>query len=183
MRPRPVPALLVALLAGAVALVLAEGRRSREDPAAILRVLRVAQGPLLPPVLRSGAASASDPARYSRERLHELVDGAAEGYLARGFESCAAATYAFDTGGAAPLEVAAEAHRFADASSALAQLAAERPRAAAPVAGLPGAVSDGSVLLSVEGRDLLKLTALEPSGRGRERLRALALAWHEEMKP
>ena len=183
MTPRPVHAVLVVLLAGAVALVLAEGRRTREDPQAVLKALRVAQGPLLPPALRAGAALASDPARYPRERLHELIDGAAEAYLARGFEACVAATYAFAAGGAGPLEVAAEAHRFGNESSALSQLEAERPGAASPVAGLPAAVSDGSVLLSVAGRDLLKLTSLEASTRGREALRALALAWYEEMKP
>lgn len=183
MKPRPVHAVLVVLLAGAVALVLAEGRRTREDPQAVLRALRLAQGPLLPPALRAGAASASDPARYPRERLHELIDGAAEAYLARGLVTSVAATYAFAAGGATPLEVAVEVHRFGNEASALAQLEAERPRAAASVAGLRAAASDGSVLLSVAGRDLLKLTSLDPSARGRDVLRALALAWHEEMKP
>jgi len=182
-KPRPVHAVLVVLLAGAVALALAEGRRTREDPQAVLKALRVAQGPVLPRALRAGAASASDPARYSRERLHELIDGAAEVYLARGFETCVAAIYAFTVGGAAPLEVAAEAYRFGDESAALSQLEAERPRGASAVAGIPATVSDGSVLLSVAGRDLLKLTSLDPSAPGRGPLRALALAWHEEMKP
>lgn len=183
MKPRPVHAVLVVLLAGAVALVLAEGRGTREDPQAVLRALRLAQGPLLPAALRAGASATSDPARYPRERLHELIDGAAEAYLSRGVEAAVAATYGFAAGGATPLEVAAEVYRFGNESAAASQLEAERPRAASPVAGLPAAVSDGSVLLSVAGRDLLKLTSLQPSARGREALRALALAWHEEMKP
>lgn len=179
-RPGPVHTLLLVALVAAVALVLREGRREREDRRDVLRALRSAQGPVLPPAARSGAASATAPARYDRDRLYELVDGAAEAYLARGFTSCVAAVYAF---GAPPgVEVAAEAHRFETEAGARAQLEAERPRSAAPVPGL-AAVSDGQVLLAAAGRDLLKLTALSAGQGGREALVALATAWQKEMQP
>lgn len=177
-RPRPVHALLVAVLAAATWLVLSPGQRVREDRAEVLRALRASSGPRLPAASRAGATLASEPARYDRERLYELVDGAAEGYLARGFQACVAATFALGA-----VEVAAEAHRFETEAGAREQLAAERPRAAQPVAGLPGAVSDGSVLLAARGRDLLKLTSLAPGPTGSEALLALAGAWQQENRP
>jgi hypothetical protein len=178
-KPRPVQALLLVALAGAVGAVLLQGRRTREDHASVLRALRAAQGPVLPAAARAGAASATDPARYDRDRLYELVDGAAEAYLSRGFQACVASTYSF----AGAVEVVAEAHRFESQAGAEAQLAAERPRAAEAVPGIPAAVSDGQVLLAPAGRDLLKLTALTPGPTGRGALVALAAAWHQETTP
>jgi hypothetical protein len=174
--PGPVHLLLAALLAAALAAVWREGGRSREDPGAVLAALRAAQGPALPPAAKAGALSASEPARYGPERLHELVNGAAEGYLARGFAAGVTRIYSF-SGSAGPFEVAAEAHRFATEGGALGQLAVETPRAALPVAGLPGAVSDGSVLLAASRRDLLKLTSLAADPRGPQALLDLARAW------
>ena len=175
--PRRAHAFLMLALAGAVGLVLEWGQRTREDPAAVLLALRQAQGPRLPAAGRAGASLLGEPARYDRDRLHELIDGAADAYLARGFERCLAATF-----GVGPVEVAAEAHRFGAEAGARAQLEAERPRRAAPVAGL-AAVSDGSVLLAVSGRDLLKLTALSAGPGAGEALAALAAAWEEERRP
>ncbi len=170
-------ALLVLALAGAVGLVLERGRRAREDPAAVLLALRQAQGPRLPAAGRAGATLVAEPMRYDRDRLYELIDGAADAYLARGFERCLAATY-----GVGPIEVAAEAHRFGSEAGARAQLEAERPRRAVSVPGL-AAVSDGSVLLAVAGRDLLKLTALSTGPGAGEALAALAAAWEEGKAP
>ena len=170
-------ALLVLALAGAVGLVLERGRRTREDPAAVLLALRQAQGPRLPAAGRAGAALLGEPARYDRDRLYELIDGAADAYLARGFERCLAATY-----GVGPIEVAAETHRFGSEAGARAQLEAERPRRAVAVPGL-AAVSDGSVLLAVAGRDLLKLTALSAAPGAGEALAALAAAWEGGRAP
>lgn len=167
--------LLAALLAGALGLVLLPGRRTREDPGAVLAALRAAAGPLLPPPAAAGAEGATPAARYTRDTLYELVDGAAEAYLGRGFERCVASVYAFAGG----VEVAAEAHRFSGEGGARAQLDAERPASARPVEGL-AAVGDDAVVLAVRGRDLLKLTALTPDARGREALRRLATAWSKE---
>ncbi|HYQ80324.1 MAG TPA: DUF6599 family protein [Anaeromyxobacteraceae bacterium] len=169
LRPRRAHVFLLLALAAAVGLVLERGRRVRDDPAAVLLALRQSQGPRLPAA--AGATLLGEPARYDRERLYELVDGAADAFLARGFERCVAATF-----GVGPVEVAAEAHRFATEAGARAQLEAERPRRAAAVPGL-AAVSDGSVLLSVAGRDLLKLTALSTGPAAGEALAALAAAW------
>jgi len=173
---KPVHLLLAVLLAAGLAAVWRQGRRSREDPAAVLAALRAAQGPALPPAAKAGALSASEPARYGRERLYELLDGAAEGYLARGLTESVSRSYSFP-GASAPFEVVAEAHRFATEGGALAQLAAEAPRAARPVAALPGAVSDGAVLLAARRRDLLKLTSLTADPRGPQAILELARAW------
>lgn len=175
--PGRVHALLALALAGAVGLVLERGRRTRDDPAAVLSALRRAQGPRLPAAGRAGAALLGEASRYDRERLYELIDGAAESYLARGFERCVAATF-----GVGPVEVAAEAHRFGTEAGARAQLEAERPRRAVAVPGL-SAVSDGSVLVAVAGRDLLKLTALSAGPGAGEALAALAAAWEEGKAP
>ncbi len=179
---RPIHVVLALVLAAAVAAILARGRHVRDDRASVLRALRAAQGPQLPGAAAVGAVARTEPARYARDTLYELVDGAAEGYLARGFEGCVTSTYAFPAAAAA-VEVAAEAHRFASADGARAQLQADRPSAAASVPGVPGAVSDGAVLVAVAGRDLLKLTALTTDARAREALVALARAWAEERTP
>lgn len=176
MKPRPVHFALVALLVAAVGLVAAGGRRTRDDRAATLAALRAAAGPRLPSAPAAGATARGEPARYAADTLYELIDGAAEAYLADGFESCVAAVYDF-----AGREVAAEVHRFASPEGARARLAAERSLTAQPVPGLPGALADGAVLLAVSGRDLLKLTDLDPTRpEGEAALAALALAWQRE---
>jgi len=159
----------------AVVVVALEGRRPREDEKATLAALREAAGPRLPSAPAARASRASEPARYDRDRLYELIDGAAESYLRGGFEMGLASTYAYD--GPPALEVAAEVHRFGDEGQARALLEAERPAAAAPVPELPGAASDGNVLLVARGRDLLKLTLLSLDPAGRQALVALASAW------
>jgi hypothetical protein len=174
-RPRIRHFLLVALLATAAVLVLLPGRRMRDDPGAVLAALRASAGPLLPGLAASGAEGSTPPARYTRDTLYELVNGAAEAYLARGFERCVASVYAFAGG----VEVAAEVHRFSDAGGARAQLEAERPASALPMEGL-AAVGDDAVVLAVRDRDLLKLTALTPDARGREALRRVVTAWSRE---
>jgi len=179
---RPVHLALVLALAAAVAAVLLPGRRTREDPADVLRALRASRGPSLPPAATVGAASATDPARYAKDTLADVIDGAAEVYLRNGFVAAVMATYAFDRTGS-PVEVAAEAHRFERAEGARAQAAAEAPPRAASVQGVPGASSDGAVLLAVAGRDLLKLTVLSPGEGGPEALAAIAGAWRKEQGP
>ncbi|HSM52413.1 MAG TPA: DUF6599 family protein [Thermoanaerobaculia bacterium] len=179
MKPRPVHFVLVALLVAVVGLVVAGGRRTRDDREATLAALRTAAGPRLPSALGAGATARDEPVRYAADTLYELIDGAAEGYLADGFESCLAAVYDF-----AGHEVAAEVHRFASPEGARARLEAERPRAAVAVPELPEGVSDGAVLLARSGRDLLKLTRLDPTRPGGEAaLAALALAWQRESPP
>jgi hypothetical protein len=180
-RFRVLHAALVVVLLASIAAVLLPGRRLREDPGDVLRALRASRGPSLPSAGRVGAASATAPARYGKDTLAEVIDGAAEGYLANGFVAAAMATYAF--GGVPPVEVAAEAHRFERGEGARAQAAAERPRRAAEVPGVAGAVSDGGVLLAVAGRDLLKLTVVSPGASGAEALAAIAAAWSKEQGP
>jgi hypothetical protein len=180
-RFRPVHAALLALLAAALALVLAPARRLREDPSDVLRALRAARGPALPSPAAVGAASLSAPGRYGKDTLADVIDGAAEAYLANGFVAARMAVYAFDRG--APLEVSAEAHRFERPDGARAQAAAERPRRAEPVPGVEGAISDGTVLLAVAGRDYLKLTVVTPGAGGPEALATIAAAWRKEQGP
>ncbi len=171
-------AALLVVPALAVALVAAQGWKAREDPREVVAALRASAGPVLPPAALAGATSATEPARFDRETLYELVDGAADAYLSRGFERCVSSAYAFP--GDRPFEVAAELHRFTAESGARAQLDTERPAAAVPVPSLPPALSDGNVLLAVRGRDLLKLTALTADPRGRDALLTLASAWMRE---
>jgi len=172
--------LLLLPLVAILAWVADRARRERDDPAEVLRHLWAQQAPGLPDAAPAGAASRSPVEAYDRETLYEFIDGAAEAYIARGFERCAASTYVFDTADDSELEVAAEVYRFAAADGAAAQLAAERPLAGVAPPGLPGAVADGAVLVLAHGRDLLKLTSL---GRGVDasgHLLAIARAWLAE---
>lgn len=177
---RPAHAVLLALLGVVVAAVLLPGRGRREEPADVLLALQAARGPALPPPGRVGASSATPVTRYGKETLADVIDGAAEAYLSRGFTAAAFATYAFGPPGAASVEVAAEVHRFTTEAGAEAQALAERPPRARPVPGLPGAVSDGSVLVAPAGRELLKLTLLSSPAEGGDALAAVASAWRKE---
>jgi hypothetical protein len=54
------------------------GRALREDPADVLRALRAAHGPTLPPPGAAGASARTETSAYGRETLYEYIDGAAE---------------------------------------------------------------------------------------------------------
>lgn len=178
-RPRVRHVLLLLPLVAVAAWVGWRARTPRDDPAAVLRALRAAQVPALPEAGAVGAADRSALETYDRESLYQFIDGAAEAYLTRGFENCIAATYSFkDAGG--PLEVAAEVYRFSGDDGARGQRDEERPAAAAPVSGATDAVSDGSVLLAVRGRDLLKLTALGTDPNAGAILARIATAWQRK---
>jgi hypothetical protein len=163
-----------------VAAVLLPGRVQRPEPADVLVALQAARGPSLPVAGRAGAATATPVTRYGRETLADVIDGAAEAYLARGFTAAAFATYGFGLPEAPSIEVAAEAHRFKTEAGAEAQAQAERPSRARPVPDLPGGLSDGGVLVVRAGRDLLKLTLLSPGAGGADALAAVASAWKKE---
>lgn len=180
-RLNPWHALLLLPLVGVLAWVTQRGKRSTEDPGSVLRALRVAHGPVLPAAGSAGATSRTEPARYDRDSLFDLIDGAADTYLARGFVEARAAIYSFSPPGGAPIEVSAEVHRFASPSGALAQREAERPGDARAVPGL-AAISDGSVLMLVIGTDLLKLTALTPEPSVAARLVDVARAFEKEVE-
>jgi len=155
----------------------ARGRAVRDDPADVLRALRAAHGPTLPPAGFAGASARSETSSYNRETLYEYIDGAAESYLARGFERCLVATYTF---AGAPLDVTAEAYRFAAPGGAREQMLAERPNAATPMPGIADAYADPSTVVAIRGCDYLKLTAL---GSGAEKaLAGLAAAWAREQQ-
>ena len=175
-RPRALHLLLLLPLLALGGWIWQQGKRSAPDRGAVLAALKASRGPLLPDAAAAGGASRSEPARYDRESLYEAIDGAADGYLARGFVSALAANYAYPaTAGPAP-EIAAELHRFENAAGARAQRDFERPSAAVPVSGLVDIVSDGTVLLALHGRDYLKLTSLNPGPEAAARLEALARA-------
>ncbi|MGE5235220.1 MAG: DUF6599 family protein [Acidobacteriota bacterium] len=179
---RPVRSLLgsLLLLAPLVGIVVWVGHRAtvqREDPADVLAALRRAHGPTLPEATAAGAVSAAPFEHYDRDSLYEYIDGAAEAYLARGFESCVVTTYTFSTEGR-EFEVAAESYRFSNPQGASAQAEAERPAAASPLDGATW--TDGSVLLAVGARDLLKLTLLAAAPDGRAALARVAAAWKHE---
>ena len=160
------------------------GTRAAPDRGAVLAALKAGHGPLLPEAAAAGSASRAEIARYDRESLYEAIDGAADGSLARGFVSAVMTTYAYApaAGGAAP-EISAELHRFESEAGSKGQRDAERPSAAAPVADLSDALSDGNVLVAVRGRDYLKLTSLTPGPEAKGRLDAHARATFQEKTP
>jgi len=178
-RPRVWHALLILPLLLVAAWLVHGGRALRDDPADVLRALRAAHGPALPAADAAGASGRSEPSSYDRDTLYEYIDGAAESYLARGFERCVVATYTF-AGPAGALDVTAEVYRFAAAAGAREQMLAERPGAAAPVPGLADAFGDAATLVATRGRDYLKVTALASGAEAQSSLAALAAAWARE---
>lgn len=181
-RPRALHFLLLLPLLALGGWIWQQGTRTSPDRGAVLAALRAGR-PLLPDAAAAASASRSDPARYDRESLYEAIDGAADGYLQRGFVSALMATYTYPAAGGPAGEISAELHRFETGAGARAQRDAERPSAAAPVAGQSDTVSDGTVLLAVHGRDYLKLTSLAPGPEGAARLEALARATFQEKTP
>jgi Family of unknown function (DUF6599) len=177
--PRLAHLLLLLPLLGAVFWVAARGRTASGDPSAVLHELRRAQGPTLPEAARAGASARTDVERYDRDNLYAFIDGAADAYLARGFQRCVVATYSFTGTTAGGIEIDAEAYRFASRAGARAQLAAERPTAAQPVPAIPGAVADDSVLVMQSSDELLKLTVVTAGGAAHDDLVRLAAAWRE----
>ncbi len=179
-RPRPGHALLLLPLVLVAGWLIVRGRTVREEPADVLRALRSAGGPTLPEARLAGAGERSEPSSYNRETLYEYIDGAAEAYLARGFERCLVATYAFTGVAGGSLDISAEVYRFSRPEGAREQMSAERPTAAAPAAGVQGAFSDATVLVAVRGRDYLKLTALTEAVDSKRPLAAIAAAWSKD---
>ena len=176
-RPRMGHVVLAAPLVAVAAWVALRARTTTQDPGTVLAALRSAHGPRLPAASAVGALRCSELAAYDRDTLYEFIDGAADGYLSRGFERCVAATFTF--AGAPSLDVAAEVHRFATPDGAHAQLEAERPDSARAVAGLAATWADGAMLVSVHDRDYLKLTALSSSPAAAAALVGVASAWSE----
>jgi hypothetical protein len=179
-RKRLLAVALVVPLVAVVAWVIWSGQRQHEDSTEVLRALRASQGPVLPEARAAGASSRTDPARYEAGSLYELIDGAADAYVARGFTSCVSASFTFPGTSGSQLEIAAEVHRFRDPGGAKGQLEAERPPTAAPVPGHPGAFAEPSVLLATKGADFLKLTVLTSSPAAGEAMLALIGAWEKE---
>jgi hypothetical protein len=155
----------------------------RDDPTEVLRALRASSGPTLPEPATCKASSRSAIEHYDRDSLYTFIDGAAEAYLAQGFERCAAATYAFGGAESPSVDVAAEVYRFREPAGAARLFAGERPGEARAVDGVPAAVTDGTVLLAVSGRDYLKLTLLGRSGDSAAILAQLAAAWRGGRDP
>ena len=178
-RPRAAHALLLLPLVGIAAWLVVRGRTVRDDPGTVLAALRAAAGPALPAARAAGATARSEPASYTRETLYEYIDGAAEAYLARGFEQCLTATYTF-AAAAGSLDVTAEVYRFAKAADAEHQMQAERPADAAPLAGVAGAFADSSTLVATRGADYLKLTALAAGDDAARAMAGIAAAWRQD---
>jgi hypothetical protein len=181
-RPRVYHLALLLPLAATAVWVAGRARVVRDDPAAVLAVLRAAHGPQLPEAAQTRAKVRTEAEAYDRDTLYEFIDGAADAYLARGFERCVAASYTFATDGGA-LELAAEAHRFSSPDGARLQLEAEKPADAAAVAGAAGTWADATTLLAVRGRDLLKLTSLTPNANATPAMLRVAAAWAKERSP
>ncbi|MBZ5589466.1 MAG: hypothetical protein LAO05_12970 [Acidobacteriia bacterium] len=176
-RPRAWHALLLLPLAGVAVWLVERGRTVRDDPTAVLAALRAASGPALPEAGAAGATARSEPSTYTRDTLYEYIDGAAEAYLARGFDRCVVATYTFASETTEALDVTAEVYRFAPPGGAREQMEAERPSKAAPVPGMPDAFADATTLVSTRGGDYLKLTALGAGDAPPKALASVASAW------
>ena len=177
--PRPWHLLLLLPLVGVAVWMGWRAQRVRDDPAHVLLALKAAAGPTLPAEGRVGATRRTAPQSYDKETLYEFIDGAAEAYLANGFERCIATVYAF-ADGAGELEVAAEVYRFGTAEGARAQMTAERPASAGAVPALPDAFADPSTVVAVRHRDFLKLTAMATGPAAEAAMGRVAAAWSAE---
>ncbi len=175
-RPRALHVLLLLPLLAVAVWVWQRGKETSPGRTAVLAALRASRGPSLPAAPAAGATTRTEPARYSRDTLYEAIDGAADAYLAGGFVSAEIATYSYTTADAPLCEITAELHRFGTGAGASAQRDAERPRSVRTLADLPGAESDGAVLLAVKGSHYLKLTSLSQAPGAEKRLAALAHA-------
>jgi hypothetical protein len=177
--PRPWHLLLLLPLVGVAGWMGWRAQRVRDDPAQILLALKAAAGPTLPAEARAGATRRTPPQSYDKETLYEFIDGAAEAYLANGFERCVATVYAF-ADGAGELEVAAEVYRFGTPEGARAQMTAERPASAVAVGGLVEAFADPSTVVAVRRRDFLKLTAMATGPAAEAAMGRVTAAWCAE---
>lgn len=177
--PRPWHLLLLLPLVGVAGWMGWRAQLVRDDPAHVLLALRAAAGPTLPAEAGAGATRRTTPQSYDRETLYEFIDGAAETYLANGFERCVATVFTF-AGAAGELEVAAEVYRFGTPAGASAQMTSERPAGAAAVPGLAEAFADPSTLVAVRRRDYLKLTAMATGPAAEAAMGRLAAAWFSE---
>lgn len=177
--PRPWHLLLLLPLVAVAGWIGWRAQVARDDPSHVLLALKAAAGPTLPAEGNAGATRRTDPQSYNRETLYEFIDGAAEAYLANGFERCTATVYAF-ADGAGELEVAAEVYRFGTPAGASAQMISERPTGAAVVPGLAEAFADPSTLVAVRRRDYLKLTAMATGPAAEKAMGRVAAAWFAE---
>jgi hypothetical protein len=143
-------------------------------PAASLTAEEKAFLALLP---ASGAAAnwsrVKESRRYSQVDLWEYIDGAAEAYLAFGFQELATAGYAHAPAGA---DATADLFRMADPVSAFGIFAQERAASceAIPV-GVEGCAA-GGVIAFWSGPYFVKLTAFKDTPEARLALVALASA-------
>lgn len=174
---------LLALLGVASLWVVQRAKVVRQDPGAVLDALRSAQGPSLPTAASAGARHRDEVESFDAETLYDFIDGAADAYLARGFSRCVAATYSFAAEGGPSFDVGMEVYRFATETGARAQLEAERPPRARPVAGVDDAWIDASVLVASAGVDYLKLTAFDSGPAVEAALHRLLAAWRERSEP
>jgi hypothetical protein len=179
-RPRLVHALLLLPLLAVGVWLAMQGRRLRDDPAAVLKALRSGSGPTLPAAAAVQATARTEPTSYDTKTIFDFIDGAAEAYLQRGFERCVASTFTFSKAGGGTFDISAEVYRFSTDKGAAEQLGAERPGDVTPVAGVPGAVADPTSLLAQRGRDYLKLTAMVDDPAARPVLERFAAAWQKE---
>jgi hypothetical protein len=177
--PRPWHLLLLLPLVGVAGWMGWRAQLVRDDPAHVLLALRAAAGPTLPAEAKAGATRRTTPQSYDRETLYEFINGAAETYLANGFERCVTTVFTF-ADAAGELEVAAEVYRFGTPAGASAQMTSERPAGAGAVAGLSEAFADPSTLVAVRHRDYLKLTAMASGPAAEAAMGRVATAWFAE---
>jgi hypothetical protein len=114
-----------------------------------------------------------EPRRYSQTDLWEYIDGAAEAYLAFGFQELATAGYAH---AGTPVDATVDLFEMADRVGAFGVFAQERAASCADVAvGVEGCYA-GGVLAFWSGSYFAKLTAFKETPETRQSLAALAAA-------
>jgi hypothetical protein len=163
-----------------VALLAACGRQEPPKPdeaaplpaAAAMTTEEQAFLALLP--VSSGAAGWSrvkEPRRFSQADLWEYIDGAAEAYLAFGFQELATAGYAH---AGTAVDATVDLFRMADRVGAFGVFAQERATSCADVAvGVDGCYAGGA-LAFWSGSYFVKLTAFKDTPETRQSLAALA---------
>ncbi len=120
-----------------------------------------------------GWSRVKEPHRYGQADLWEYIDGAAEAYLAFGFQELATGRYAR---AGTDLEMTVEIFRMADSVSAFGIFADQRPASCDDVrAGAEGCYA-GGMLAFWSGPYFVKLTAFKDSPQIRDTIGALGSA-------
>ena len=171
----------ILLLAGLVPLLVGHGCSSKEEPAQKVEIKSPQSAISLLPKGDEGErwTRVADPRVYGPENLYEYINGAADGYLAYGFQEVATSDYGNTE--RPELQIVADIYRMKDPVHAFGIYSSERAPSYTFVAlGTEGYVGDANVTLWKDAY-YVKLVAFEASEEVRAGMIALANAIAEEI--